>query len=513
MASAESGLANPVRVGRYIIFGEIAAGGMAAVHWGLLNGSAGFRRPVAIKRLHAGFATDAAFVEQFLDEAHLAARIRHPNVVQTLDVVAENDELLLVMEYVEGETVAHLLKQSVERGQGLPIDKAVGIIVGALHGLHAAHEAKDGSGAPLHIVHRDVSPQNVIVGRDGVTRVLDFGVAKAAAQMHSTAEGKIKGKLRYMSPEQMVGENIDRQTDVFAAGIVLWEMLAGRRLFNSPEGAGAVVNQVLNLPIQPPSTFRAEVPQGLDRVVMKALERDRSLRFATARAFALELENVIGVASPHELGVWLESVAGKAMARRGEMLADVERWEGEESGMQTAHAWLESRGRSGTGSAPLIVIPKDRESQTAMNTVTSLAGGRSALPRWVPLAGAALFLTAASLWFGSRLSTPAPTSGPVAAVAPVAAIAPTVAAQSAPPTPAAEPPPATPSATAQPGAAQSAAVQPAAAQSAAGQPAATSTSSAKVAAVTKPVAKPKADCSSPTYVDKSGIRRFKPQCL
>ncbi len=225
-------LEQPTSIGRYVIFGQIAAGGMAAVHYGLLNGAAGFRKPVAIKRWHAGLAADQGFVEQFLDEAHLAARIRNPHVVQTLDVVSDENELLLVMEYVAGETVATLLRRLGSQGQRMPVHIAVGIVVGALRGLHAAHEAQDENGTPLEIVHRDVSPQNIIVGRDGVARVLDFGVAKAAARIDSTADGKIKGKLRYMSPEQFSGTFIDRRTDVFAAAIVLWEMLVGRRLFD-----------------------------------------------------------------------------------------------------------------------------------------------------------------------------------------------------------------------------------------------------------------------------------------
>jgi serine/threonine-protein kinase len=243
------------------MFGVIASGGMAAVHYGLMNGPVGFRRTVAIKRLHEQFAEDPEFVSQFLDEARLAARIRHPNVVQTLDVVAQNRQLLLVMEYVDGETLGRLLAGTFKGGAKVPIEQAVGIVTGALHGLHAAHEASDEHGLPLRIVHRDVSPQNILVGRDGVARVLDFGVAKAAARVHSTQGAKIKGKLRYMSPEQVGGSGVDRRTDVFAAGVVLWESLAGRRLFDSKEGAGAIINQVLTKRIPPPSQLRAELPR------------------------------------------------------------------------------------------------------------------------------------------------------------------------------------------------------------------------------------------------------------
>src|SRR5688572_18113877 len=183
------------------MFDEIAAGGMATVHLGRLLGSAGFARTVAIKRLHPALAKDEDFVTMLLDEARLASRIRHPHVVPTLDVIAENDEVLLVMEYVQGESLSRLMRAVRPAPVPLPIAIAVGIQM--LHGLHAAHEAKTEQGQNLHLVHRDVSPQNVLVGIDGIARVLDFGVAKAAHRAQTTREGQIKGKLSYMAPEQL----------------------------------------------------------------------------------------------------------------------------------------------------------------------------------------------------------------------------------------------------------------------------------------------------------------------
>src|SRR6185369_14610263 len=212
-------------------------GGMATVHLVRLLGPVGFSRTVAIKRLHAQFASDPEFVSMFLDEARLAARIRHPNVVPTLDVVTTGGELFLVMEYVPGESAARLARALRERQQTIPLRVLSGIITGVLHGLHAAHEAKDEQGAPLSIVHRDVSPQNVLVGTDGVARVLDFGVAKAAGRIHQTREGSVKGKLPYMPPEQMRGGEISRKTDVYAAAVVLWECLTGEWLFDGPNDA------------------------------------------------------------------------------------------------------------------------------------------------------------------------------------------------------------------------------------------------------------------------------------
>src|ERR1700729_765840 len=199
------GSAVPVRiVGRYALYGELASGGMATVHLGRLLGPVGFSRTVAIKRLHAQFAKDPEFVSMFLDEARLAARIRHPNVVQTLDVVATEGELFVVMDYVQGESLSRLLRASRTVGP-IPVRVASAILCGALHGLHAAHEATDEHGVPLGLVHRDMSPQNVLVDVDGSARVLDFGVAKAAGRTQTTGRGKIKGKLRYMAPEQIQG--------------------------------------------------------------------------------------------------------------------------------------------------------------------------------------------------------------------------------------------------------------------------------------------------------------------
>jgi eukaryotic-like serine/threonine-protein kinase len=192
-----------------------------------------------------------------------------------------------------------------------------------LHGLHAAHEAKSERGAPLGIVHRDVSPQNVLVGLDGVPRVLDFGIAKAVTRIASTRNGQLKGKLAYMSPEQLRGASADRRTDVFAAGIVLWEALTGRRLF---EGAdqGELIGRVLNLEIVPPSTLVDGLPLALDTVVLKALERERDNRYRDARQFAIALEKAIVSATPREVGEWVEEIVGEQLAARAARVAGIE---------------------------------------------------------------------------------------------------------------------------------------------------------------------------------------------
>src|SRR5512142_270923 len=227
-------------IGRYALYDEIASGGMAVVHIGRLLGQAGFSRTVAIKRLHPQFARDPNVVSMLLDEARLAVRVQHPNVVAPLDVLVVQGEVLVVMEYVSGDTLARL-QRSPANAEHPPSSAIVtGIICNALYGLHAAHEAVGENGQPLHIVHRDVSPQNIMVGLDGIARVLDFGVAKAAMRSHCTTDGVVKGKVAYMAPEQIEAREVDRRTDIFAAGIVAWEALSGRRLFSADQAAESI---------------------------------------------------------------------------------------------------------------------------------------------------------------------------------------------------------------------------------------------------------------------------------
>jgi serine/threonine protein kinase len=325
----DEGASVPVRtVGRYALYGELASGGMATVHLGRLIGSVGFSRTVAIKRLHEQFAKDPEFVSMFLDEARLCARIRHPNVVPTLDVIAEDRQLLLVMEYVQGESLSRLHRAAIAKSERIPLNVAVAILSGVLRGLHAAHEAKDERGHPLGIVHRDVSPQNVVVGADGVARVLDFGIAKAKGRLYTTQDGRVKGKLAYMAPEQLRSDPVDRRADIFAASVMAWELVTGKRLF---EGAseGATVTKVLLEPIPTPSTVLGRSPDSgvtasLDRIVMHGLERDPKDRFQTAREMADQLEEAVHSATAAQVGKWVESVAAEALHARATRVQEIE---------------------------------------------------------------------------------------------------------------------------------------------------------------------------------------------
>jgi serine/threonine protein kinase len=314
----------PRTIGRYALGGLVATGGMAEVHLGQVRGPIGFARTVAIKRMQPHFANDPDFATMFADEARLAARIRHPNVVATLDVVLQGANLCIVMEYIEGVTVAQLMKLAMERRERMPPAVAVAIVRDTLEGLHSAHEAVDAEGQPLGIVHRDVSPQNVIVGVDGVARVLDFGIAKANVRLHQTREGSgLKGKLAYMAPEQLEGAPVVRQSDVFAASIVLWEALTGERAYAGASEA-EVVGKLLRGPPPPPSSVRSELGDGYDAVLARGLARAPDERFASAREMAMALTSASAAASAAEVGEWVARIAAVPLAERSSRVRALE---------------------------------------------------------------------------------------------------------------------------------------------------------------------------------------------
>ncbi len=300
------------RLGRYEIITHLAAGGMATVFLGRALGAAGFHRLVAIKLLHPHISADQQFTTMFLDEARLAAGIRHPNVVPTLDLQQGPEGPYLVMEFVEGESLLNLLRNTVKTSKPMPAGVALRIVLDALHGLHAAHELTNDHGEPLNLVHRDVSPHNILVGVDGVTRIVDFGVARAEERIGTTRDGQVKGKLAYMAPEQTTAEPVDRRVDVFTAGIVLWESLTGKRLFRGQTDA-EVLRNLLDKPIPKLREVSPGYPQALENVCARALNRDRDERFDTAAEFAEALEQAaegLGVATPKQVGAFVRDMAG-----------------------------------------------------------------------------------------------------------------------------------------------------------------------------------------------------------
>lgn len=445
IASVDPASPPPPRVvGRYALYDAIAAGGMATVHLGRLVGHAGFERTVAIKRLHPQFVQDPEFVSMFLDEARVVARIRHPNVVPTLDVVNADGELFIVMEYVQGESLSRLIKATGARGTRIPPDLAAAMLAGVLHGLHAAHEAKNERGEPLDVVHRDISPQNILVGTDGVARVLDFGVAKAAGRIQTTREGQLKGKIAYMAPEQISGV-VARTTDVYAASVVLWEVLTGRRLF-AGENEAHIMKLVLESRIAPPSTHVPELPPALDAVVMRGLSYEASDRFPTAKDMAIALEEAMPAVAVSKIGAWVEATASKTLVDRSERIAAIE---------SNSSLLAPARSPSPTvGSAPVVTqavptapVMDDIQTQLSSSSVSTagpaLLEPRRARPRFLLVAasGAAIvaaILVAFTMRRGTRdvptqaVDVPAASPGPASALPdPTAAIsAPTAAASS-----------------------------------------------------------------------------------
>jgi eukaryotic-like serine/threonine-protein kinase len=497
--------------GRYELHREIASGGMAKVHVGCQMGAVGFSRLVAIKRLHAQFADTPEFVAMFLDEARLAARVRHPNVVTTLDVVHEGEELFLVMEYVEGASLSGLVKALRASGERIPVPLVSSIMSGVLHGLHAAHRATGPDGAPLGIVHRDVSPQNVLVGTDGVARVVDFGIALANVRLQTTREGQFKGKLAYTSPEQFTREErVTAASDIYSAGLVLWELCAGRRAFQAASEA-ALLAKVLAATLPRIDEIAPWVSPELAEVTHRAIEREPDARYATARDMALALERAVPPAPAHEVGAFVERAASESLQTRRQLIAEIESRTSGDPGEASVRSGILDRSRvagpvGGGAPAPRPSEPETRSTHTISTDPTRVLPQRA----WALRAGALLAFTAVvvAVAFGARwLQQP---DGALDAAAMRAAAPGTEAANvasHAAPTPA----PTAPQREATP--------TPAASETA---PPATSAARPRSSAATRaaPAAKGRAQppaskdsCDPPYSTDANGIRRVKRACF
>jgi serine/threonine-protein kinase len=276
--------------------------------------------------LHSHLEDEATFVDMLRDEARIAARLHHPNVVAIVDLGSHGRQHYVVMDYVEGPSFATLWKRSAERR---PLALMLSIVIDTLDGLHSAHTLKDDDGADLNLVHRDVSPQNILVGVDGVARITDFGIAKATSRISSTQPGMRKGKLQFMSPEQVKDEGpIDRRTDVWATGVVLWSMLASEHLFRGETDA-ATVHNILVKDIVPPSKTKARPPEIFDAVVLKALARNPDERYSSALEMADALRRLASenglVGSRHDLSQWVEETFKEELERRRQAIREVVR--------------------------------------------------------------------------------------------------------------------------------------------------------------------------------------------
>ena len=310
-------------IGRYEFLVPIAEGGMASVWAARMKGSRGFQKNLAIKMMLAKLSDDPMFEEMFLDEARIASRIHHPNVVEIFDLGEENEVLYIVMEYVDGEPLSAIWRTALKK-QGMPIGIAVRIIADAAAGLHAAHELTDEDGTQVGLVHRDVSPQNILVTYDGNVKIVDFGVVLAhGRESAKTGVGTVKGKASYMSPEQALGQPVDRRTDLFALGIVLYQLTTGRHPFKGESDVGTLRN-ILDQPCPPPSSHVPSYPKTLEAVVLKALEKDPNRRFQSCAEFEAALDRVMPPTAPRvrpaDVGRFVREVVGERGERRRDAL-------------------------------------------------------------------------------------------------------------------------------------------------------------------------------------------------
>jgi serine/threonine-protein kinase len=313
-------------IGKYRVISEIGRGGMATVHLARIDGPGGFHRWVAIKRIHPHLVDNDQVVDMFLDEARMAAGISHANVAQVFDLGKDEHSYWIAMEYLHGEPLREVMRHLEESGAPLSPDLAARICADAAEGLHAAHEVRGKSGQLLGLVHRDVTPHNLIVGFDGCTKVVDFGIALAAERLSATLQhGQLKGKLAYMSPEQIRNDPVDRTTDVFALGIVLWELTTAQRLFRRDTDLDTLERaQACEVP--PPSQLVPNYPPELERIVMRALARDRQQRFPTAREMSRALQTFLmrrtgAYASAEDVAAYMQRLFASRIADRDAHLA------------------------------------------------------------------------------------------------------------------------------------------------------------------------------------------------
>ena len=310
------------RFGRYELLRKIATGGMAEIYLARQAGIEGFEKLLVLKRILPHLAENEEFVEMFLHEARVAVRLNHPNVVQIFDLGEADGAFFIAMEYIHGEDARRIWRQSELVGNPIPVPLVCRIVMDAAAGLDYAHKRTDASGAPLRIIHRDVSPQNLLVSFEGAVKVVDFGIAKAADQATQTRSGVLKGKYSYMSPEQASGKEIDNRTDQFALGIVFYELLTLRRLFKRSNDI-QTLTAVSECKVAPPSGLNSRIPEGLDAIVMKALARNPNDRYRDLSEMQMAIEEWLLVnqqpSSPSHLAAFLKAIYADRLAKEQEV--------------------------------------------------------------------------------------------------------------------------------------------------------------------------------------------------
>ncbi|SEU19085.1 serine/threonine protein kinase [Stigmatella erecta] len=412
-------------VGRYSLLTRLAVGGMAEIWLARQVGPKGFEKFIVIKRILDGLGTDPEFVGMFLDEARLAAQLNHPNIVQIFDLGEEEGAFYIAMEYLPGENLASVVRTGMRQKRPLPLSHAVRIIASAAEGLGYAHAKVGPDGALLGIVHRDVSPQNLLLTYDGVVKVLDFGIAKAATRESQTLSGQVKGKAAYMSPEQARGQTLDERSDIFSLGVILFELVTHSRLFKFPEPLAALRAVASEEPLPLAHTRNPEVPEALSHIIARALAREPGQRFPTARHFQNALEEWLRGQSEGtgtgELAHYMSQVFGERIQERSRLLESARSGDLSASGAQRVAA-------RGVSASSMPGSPPSAEEETTLEQPWLRRPG----PR---LAGAAVLVLAvgagalALLWPGRKAQAPAP----VAVEAPAPPVSPVLTIETEPP--------------------------------------------------------------------------------
>jgi serine/threonine-protein kinase len=281
-----------VRFGKYTLLNRIAVGGMAEIFLARQEGLEGFEKTICIKRIRPHLSSQANFVRMFLNEAKLAAQLNHPNIVQIYDLGRINDSYFIAMEYIGGRDMSRIVPKAERAGIPFPMIYALRIASSVCEGLYYAHTKQDAFGNSLSVVHRDVTPENVLVSWDGTVKIVDFGIAKANTQIEQTRAGEIKGKLSYMSPEQAMGKQLDARSDLFSLGAVVYEWITGYKLFTG-ENEMAILKSIIDGKIYPPSYFKDDVPEAVEKILMRALEKDREKRYQSAWEMQFDIDTYL----------------------------------------------------------------------------------------------------------------------------------------------------------------------------------------------------------------------------
>jgi eukaryotic-like serine/threonine-protein kinase len=418
MAADDVALATPERLGRYELLLPIGTGGMATVYLARTEVVAGLHRHVAVKLMHPQFRADSDEGSQVLiEEAKLVAQIQHPNVVAIEEAIDGPHGVYLVMEYVEGDTLSGLIREAKSSGGSIPLPIVGRILADALAGLHVAHELTDSAGQLRNVVHRDFTPSNILVGIDGVTRLTDFGIAKAESRVSMTTTGQIKGKVGYMSPEQVLAKPLDRRCDVWAAGVVAWECLAGRRLHRDDDQLATLLKIVQ---AEPPllRTVREDLPEPMERVVASALTALDG-RCPTAAELQRRLLDawrpISGIAEPAAVGAYVAELARQRLDKRRRQMADVLRLREQLARVsRSAIAMVRVDGASSPSAPSVEPAAVEPVMATAEPHLAVARDVRPAHRTWIRLSAATLAVGLAAVLFWRLPSAASPDAGSAA---------------------------------------------------------------------------------------------------